>query len=114
MTDSIFVRPRASPGCRSSRSARRSPASRRQPTTAWCEVAAELNATSAQVGLAWLLAHAPNTLLIAGTESIGHLEDNVGVGELVLSADQLARLDAVAVPNASPPSHGIEGFAESR
>ena len=33
-------------------------------------IATELGATPSQVGLAWLLAHSPNTLLIAGTRSI--------------------------------------------
>jgi pyridoxine 4-dehydrogenase len=60
------------------------------------EVAADIGATPAQVGLAWLLAHAPGTLLIPGTRSIGHLEENVGAGDVALSADAIARLDAVS------------------
>jgi pyridoxine 4-dehydrogenase len=47
-------------------------------------------ATPSQVGLAWLLARSPNTLLIAGTSSIGHLEENLGAGDVVLDADVLA------------------------
>lgn len=43
------------------------------------EVARELDATGAQIGLAWLLAHAPNTLLIPGTRSITHLEENLAL-----------------------------------
>ncbi|HZC90593.1 MAG TPA: aldo/keto reductase, partial [Mycobacterium sp.] len=77
-------------------------------------VAGELDATPAQVGLAWLLAHAPNTLPIAGTRSIAHLEENVGAGDVVLSADQVARLDSVCTPDGSPPHHGVEDFTESR
>jgi pyridoxine 4-dehydrogenase len=77
-------------------------------------IADELDKTPAQVGLAWLLAHAPNTLLIAGTKSIAHLEENIGAGDIVLSADQVARLDAVTAPGAAPLEHGIEGFIESR
>jgi aryl-alcohol dehydrogenase-like predicted oxidoreductase len=34
------------------------------------DVAGEIGATPAQVGLAWLLAHSPNTLLIPGTRSL--------------------------------------------
>jgi pyridoxine 4-dehydrogenase len=41
------------------------------------------------------LAHTPNTLLIAGTRSVAHLEENIGAGDVVLDADALARLDAV-------------------
>ncbi len=63
------------------------------------EIAGELGATPAQVGLAWLLAHAPNTLLIPGTRSVAHLEENVGAGNIALSADAIARLDAVSADN---------------
>jgi pyridoxine 4-dehydrogenase len=61
-------------------------------------IAARLGATPAQVGLAWLLAHAPNLLLIPGTSSLAHLEENVAAGELALSAEDVAELDAVASP----------------
>jgi pyridoxine 4-dehydrogenase len=60
------------------------------------QIAGELDATPAQVGLAWLLAHAPNTLLIPGTRSIAHLEENIGAADVALSADAIARLDAVS------------------
>jgi pyridoxine 4-dehydrogenase len=75
-------------------------------------IAGELDVTPAQVGLAWLLAHAPNMLLIAGTKSVGHLEENIGAGDIVLSADQVARLDAVTSPGADPVPHGIERFVD--
>ncbi|OBG25545.1 aldo/keto reductase [Mycobacterium sp. 852002-51057_SCH5723018] len=58
-------------------------------------VAGEIGCTPAQVGLAWLLAHAPNTLLIPGTRSIAHLEENLGAAKVTLSADAIARLDAI-------------------
>lgn len=68
------------------------------------DVAASLGATTAQVGLAWLLAHTPNTLLIAGTRSIGHLEQNVRAGDVVLDAGDVARLDAIGrLPGDGPP-----------
>ena len=78
------------------------------------KVADDREATPAQVGLAWLLAHAPNTLLIAGTRSINHLEENIGAGDIVLSADEIARLDSVSTPNVDPPRHGVEAFTEQR
>ena len=59
------------------------------------DIAGELGVTPAQVGLAWLLAHAPNTLLIPGTRSIAHLEENIGAADVALSAGAIARLDAV-------------------
>jgi pyridoxine 4-dehydrogenase len=77
------------------------------------EIAGELGATPAQVGLAWLLAHAPNTLLIPGTRSIDHLEENVGAAGVALNDDALARLDAVSTPEDSPRyQHGIEAFQD--
>ena len=51
--------------------------------------------TAAQVGLAWLLHHADNILLIPGTSSVAHLEENMAAGTLTLSAAELAELEAV-------------------
>jgi hypothetical protein len=76
------------------------------------EVAGELGVTPAQVGLAWLLAHAPTTLLIPGTRSIAHLEENLGAGDVELSPDTLARLDAITAPGSSALPDGIEGFVD--
>jgi aryl-alcohol dehydrogenase-like predicted oxidoreductase len=75
-------------------------------------VATEIGATPSQVGLAWLLAHAPNTLLIAGTRSIAHLEENMGAGDVVLDADAMARLDAVydAATDPLADADGVEAF----
>jgi pyridoxine 4-dehydrogenase len=78
------------------------------------DIAGELGATPSQVGLAWLLAHAPNTLLIPGTRSITHLEENLGAGEVALTAEAIARLDAVTTPGANPNPHGVERFIERR
>jgi pyridoxine 4-dehydrogenase len=75
------------------------------------EVAGEIGATPAQVGLAWLLTHAPNTFLIPGTRSIAHLEENVGAAGVALTEQALARLDGVSTPEESPRyQHGIEPF----
>jgi aryl-alcohol dehydrogenase-like predicted oxidoreductase len=76
------------------------------------DIAGELGTTPAQVGLAWLLAHAPNTLLIPGTRSVAHLEENIGAANVALGADALERLDAVTTPGDGPQLHGIEPFRE--
>jgi aryl-alcohol dehydrogenase-like predicted oxidoreductase len=47
------------------------------------------------VGLAWLLAHRDNILLIPGTSSVAHLEENMAVADVALSAEDLAALDAL-------------------
>lgn len=67
------------------------------------EVARELGVTPAQVGLAWLLHHTPNTLLIPGTASIEHLEVNTAVGDIVLTDDMVASLDTIGTRVAEHP-----------
>ncbi|GLY37704.1 oxidoreductase [Amycolatopsis sp. NBRC 101858] len=57
--------------------------------------ARELGRTPAQIGLAWLLHHAPNVHLIPGTASADHLEGNIAAGHIVLDGETLAALDAV-------------------
>jgi pyridoxine 4-dehydrogenase len=47
--------------------------------------AAELGWTPAQIALAWTLAVAPNVLLIPGTSSVSHLEENMAVAAIELS-----------------------------
>jgi pyridoxine 4-dehydrogenase len=58
------------------------------------EVAAELDATPAQVRLAWTLALGEHVLAIPGTGSVRHLEDNVAAGTLRLTDQQVERLTA--------------------
>ena len=56
-------------------------------------IAAHHHATAAQVALAWLLAVAPNVLLIPGTRSRGHLAQNLGAGAVTLRDNDIARLN---------------------
>lgn len=56
-------------------------------------VAERLQATPAQVALAWLLARSPTVLLIPGTSTPSHLEENLAVAELVLDQDAHRLLD---------------------
>jgi pyridoxine 4-dehydrogenase len=51
------------------------------------KTAAELGRTPAQIALAWTLAVAPNVLLIPGTSSVAHLEENLAVADIELPAD---------------------------
>jgi pyridoxine 4-dehydrogenase len=57
--------------------------------------AMELGRLPAQIALAWTLAIAPNVLLIPGTSSVRHLEENTAVGDIELPADVKAELDAL-------------------
>jgi pyridoxine 4-dehydrogenase len=56
-------------------------------------VAAGHDAGTPQVALAWLLAIAPNVLLIPGTRTRGHLTENLAAGDLSLSEHEIALLD---------------------
>lgn len=60
------------------------------------EVAQALGATPMQVALAWLLQRSPNILLIPGTSSSQHLQENLASAQLTLPPDALAKLDAIA------------------
>jgi aryl-alcohol dehydrogenase-like predicted oxidoreductase len=59
-------------------------------------VATRHGVPAARVGLAWLLARADNVLLIPGTSSVSHLEENVAVADLVLTDGDLAELSGEA------------------
>jgi pyridoxine 4-dehydrogenase len=59
------------------------------------ETAARHDATDRQVALAWLLARSPSMLVIPGTASRSHLDENVGAAGLTLSPEEVAALSAV-------------------
>jgi aryl-alcohol dehydrogenase-like predicted oxidoreductase len=57
-------------------------------------VAARRQATLAQVALAWLLAQKPWIVPIPGTTKLHRLEENLGSVDLVLTAEDLAEIEA--------------------
>jgi aryl-alcohol dehydrogenase-like predicted oxidoreductase len=60
------------------------------------EVAAAHSATRFQIALAWLLAHSPVMLPIPGTSKVAHLEENTAAAGIELTAEEKAKLDALA------------------
>ena len=62
------------------------------------DVAHSLESTPMQVALAWLLQRAPNILLIPGTSSVPHLQENLAAAALVLPPNIVAVLDSIVVP----------------
>jgi aryl-alcohol dehydrogenase-like predicted oxidoreductase len=60
------------------------------------DAAQRLGRTPAQVVLAWTLSVAPNVLLIPGTSSVRHLEENMEAASIELDEDTRERLNAVA------------------
>ncbi|WP_130835752.1 aldo/keto reductase family oxidoreductase [[Erwinia] mediterraneensis] len=62
------------------------------------KVATSLEATPMQVALAWLLQRSPNILLIPGTSSPQHLQENLASGQLQLSAEIVETLNSIGQP----------------
>ncbi len=62
------------------------------------EIAARRGVAPAQIALAGLLAHRPNILLIPGTASRAHLEENIAAASIDFDDATLAELDALAAP----------------
>jgi aryl-alcohol dehydrogenase-like predicted oxidoreductase len=58
-------------------------------------VARRLETTPMQVALTWLLARSPNLLLIPGTSSVAHLEENLEAAARELGPMELAELDRI-------------------
>ena len=53
------------------------------------DVAVQHNVKPNQIALAWLLHRAPNILLIPGTTTISHLEENVAAAAIQLTSDEM-------------------------
>lgn len=62
-------------------------------------VAHEAGLSMAQVALAWVLQRGEHIVPIPGTTKLSHLEENASAADVRLSADVMARLDALVNPN---------------
>ncbi|MCJ2094113.1 aldo/keto reductase [Methylobacterium sp. J-072] len=63
-------------------------------------LAADKGVTPAQLALAWVLHRGDGIVPIPGARKIRHLEENAAAAEIVLSADDLAAIDAAMPPEA--------------
>jgi len=63
-------------------------------------LAAEKGASASQLALAWVLAQGQDLIPIPGTKRVAYLDENLGALDVVLSPDDLARIDAVFPPDA--------------
>jgi aryl-alcohol dehydrogenase-like predicted oxidoreductase len=59
-------------------------------------MAAEKNVSAAQLALAWVLAQGDDIVPIPGTTTRAHLESNIAVAEISLTADEMARIEEAA------------------
>lgn len=80
------------------------------------KVAAETERSPSQVAIAWVRQKGPNVIPILGARKHAQLVDNLGAADLTLSAEHMARLDAVsAAPMGFPhdflASESIRGIA---
>ena len=71
------------------------------------QAVADVGVTPAQVGLAWLLAKGDDIAPIPGTRRVVRLEENVAADDVVLTADQMKRLDEL-----TPASGGHHNEAQ--
>jgi len=69
------------------------------------ELAQEKGCTPGQIALAWCVQQPGITSPIIGPRTMGHLEDNLGALNVTITAEDRARLDAVA-----PPEHAIVSY----
>jgi aryl-alcohol dehydrogenase-like predicted oxidoreductase len=73
------------------------------------DLAAARGGTPAQIALAWLLSRADNVFAIPGTRRIEHLEANAAAADIMLTADEIAGLDAAIAPGAAQGTRYPEG-----
>jgi len=64
-------------------------------------LAADKGVTPGQLALAWVLAQEQDLVPIPGTRQLARLQENLAALEVLLSADDLARIDAIFPPNAA-------------
>lgn len=62
------------------------------------QVAQRRGVTPLTVAIAWLLARSPSMLVIPGTSSVVHLEENVAAAAMALSSEDLELLESAAAP----------------
>jgi aryl-alcohol dehydrogenase-like predicted oxidoreductase len=73
------------------------------------EIAAEHNCTAAQLALAWVLAQGDDIVPIPGTRHPERLEENVAALDVVLSENDLRRIDTAAPKGATAGDRYPEG-----
>jgi aryl-alcohol dehydrogenase-like predicted oxidoreductase len=77
------------------------------------EVAKEIGCTAAQLAVAWTLVNPAVASPVIGVRTPAQLEDNLGSLAVEISADQLARLNAVSAVAPVFPMDVLKGPAES-
>ncbi len=76
------------------------------------KIAGRMNATPAQLALAWLLAKKPWIVPIPGTRKLGRLDENLGAAGLKLTFDDLGEIEAAAAKITIQGARYPEKFAQ--
>jgi aryl-alcohol dehydrogenase-like predicted oxidoreductase len=76
------------------------------------ELAEQRGITVAQLALAWLLHQSDDVVPIPGTRRRENLEANAAAADVVLSDDDLRRLDEIASPAAVAGERGATGYMD--
>lgn len=66
------------------------------------EIAERRGATPSQIALSWLLHRSERILLIPGTRSLRHLEENMAAADIELDVQDMRRLDEASPPLLAP------------
>ena len=64
--------------------------------------------TPSQLALAWVLAQGPDVVPIPGTKRVSTLEENAAAADIVLTADDLAALEAASPPGAAAGDRNVD------
>jgi aryl-alcohol dehydrogenase-like predicted oxidoreductase len=75
-------------------------------------VARDLDASPAQVALAWVAAQPAVSSVILGARTVDQLADNLAAADLTLPPDVLARLDDVSAPRPADYPYGAAGVQQ--
>ena len=76
------------------------------------DLAREKGVSASQLALAWVLARGEDVVPLFGTKRRRYLNDNLGALDVALSADEVARLDAIFPPHAAAGErYAAEGMA---
>src|SRR5690606_13931146 len=75
-------------------------------------IAKQRGVSAAQIALAWVAAQPAVTSVILGARTREQLADNLAAAKLVLTADELAALDAVSKPEMAEYPYGAGGIAQ--
>ena len=73
------------------------------------EVATARGVSMAAVALAWLADRPAVTSVILGARTVEQLDDNLTAADLVLTADEAARLDEASAPLVADYPYGVPG-----